>query len=102
MAAAFVAVDEASERGDAQRLAEAFGIDYAALTQLAHAQTTDMREARAMNQALWPATLGYYLEQMLGVGAATVRGSSASSWTMSPDAARFLRSVSARSPTASC
>lgn len=69
----FGPVDEPSKRVDGQWLAEALGIDYEALTRLERADNTDVREARLMNQALWPATLGYYLEQMLGVDAGRVR-----------------------------
>ncbi|MBX0293219.1 hypothetical protein K3G63_22430 [Hymenobacter sp. HSC-4F20] len=53
---------------DGGRLATALGLPEAilgdALT-VAHATTTDGQEAVRMNQALWPATYGYYLEQML-------------------------------------
>ncbi|HEY1307856.1 MAG TPA: hypothetical protein VGF24_30095 [Vicinamibacterales bacterium] len=69
----FTPVDDVTRRVDAQWLAEALGIDYAPLTHLQHADREDVREARLMNQALWHATLGYYLEQMLDISAAQVR-----------------------------
>jgi hypothetical protein len=69
----FTPVDDAARRGDAQWLAEALGIDYTPLTHLQHAEQEDVREARLMNQALWHATLGYYLEQMLDISAVRVR-----------------------------
>ena len=50
------------QRRDGQRLAEALGIDPDVLH---HIQSSDggiERDARAMNTALWPATLGYFLE----------------------------------------
>ena len=64
---------EPAEKKDGQRLAEALGIGFEALQHLEYSDRADVSEARAMNQALWPATLGYYLEQMLGFDAATVR-----------------------------
>jgi hypothetical protein len=69
----FTPVDDLTRRGDAQWLAEALGIDYTPLTHLQHADQEDVREARLMNQALWHATLGYYLEQMLDISASRVR-----------------------------
>lgn len=55
----------ALHKSDGQRLAEAFGIEFDPLLHIAHAGGTDAAEAAAMNQALWPATLGYYFEHML-------------------------------------
>ncbi|MCI0434925.1 MAG: hypothetical protein L0271_14985, partial [Gemmatimonadetes bacterium] len=49
------------------------GVSYEALSRVAHAGNSDAREARLMNEALWSATLGYYLEQMLGIDAGRVR-----------------------------
>lgn len=69
----FTPVDDVAARSDAQWLAEALGIEYGPLEHLQHANSEDVREARLMNQALWHATLGYYLEQMLAIDAATVR-----------------------------
>lgn len=71
--ALFTPTEEPDQRRDAQWLAEALGIDYDPLMHLGHADVADVAEARAMNRALWPATLGYYLEQILGFGADTVR-----------------------------
>ena len=50
---------------DGQWLAEALGIDPQTLQTVEGSDRTDQREARAMNTALWPATLGYSLETML-------------------------------------
>jgi hypothetical protein len=53
------------ERRDGQWLADALGVRAELLARVEGAGATDMREARLMNRALWPATLGYYLEQMM-------------------------------------
>lgn len=45
--------------------AEALGIDPAALHGAEHAADADQADAREMRVALWPATLGYFLETML-------------------------------------
>jgi hypothetical protein len=52
-------------RRDGEWLARALGIDDAIMKRVAHAAGVDQAEARAMNIALWNATLGYGLEQML-------------------------------------
>lgn len=54
------------ERRDGHWLAEALGIDGELLKRIPHAGRRDQAEARAMQTALWPATLGYALEDMLG------------------------------------
>jgi hypothetical protein len=50
---------------DGQRLAEALGIDFAVLQHIDHSDGFDLRDAIAMNRALWPATLGYFMEEMM-------------------------------------
>ena len=50
---------------DGQYLADALGIDYAAVQQVRHADHTDIKEAMCMNTALWPTTLGYYSRHLL-------------------------------------
>jgi hypothetical protein len=52
-------------KADGQWLAEYLGIDAAVLEHVHHAGSTDQRVARAMNTALWPATLGYWMETMM-------------------------------------
>ncbi|HET9196062.1 MAG TPA: hypothetical protein VFO21_24455 [Vicinamibacterales bacterium] len=64
-AANFTATAEDLEKSDAQRFAEALGIEPTPLAFLEHAGNHDVAEAKAMNRALWPATLGYYLEELL-------------------------------------
>lgn len=53
------------DRRDGGWLAGLMGLDPAVLRNSPGYYGTDQREARAMNQALWPATLGYYMEQMM-------------------------------------
>jgi hypothetical protein len=50
---------------DGERLATALGIADTTLDHVREADRRDMVEAVAMNRALWPATLGYFAEQML-------------------------------------
>src|SRR5687767_5861875 len=57
---------------DAKRLSEAWDVDLGKLAQLANANRKDVSQARIMNRALWPATLGYYLEEMLQLDAADI------------------------------
>ena len=60
-------LDEADpwRRSDGQWLAEWLGLDPAAIAPLAHADGRDQLEARAINRALWPATIGYSLDTLL-------------------------------------
>lgn len=69
----FDPVDDPAARTDGQRLAEALGIGFDTVARIERAGQSDIREARLMNEALWPATLGYYLEQMLGIDAGRIR-----------------------------
>lgn len=50
---------------DGQWLADYLGIEPALLAHVHNAGVTDQAEARAMNIALWPATLGYMMDAML-------------------------------------
>lgn len=50
---------------DAQRFAQALGVDPLLFQRIAHAGMTNASSALLMNQALWPATLGYYLDHFL-------------------------------------
>ncbi len=49
---------------DGGRLAAALGIDAAAFDHVARAGADEQRAARAMVEALWPATVGYFLDQI--------------------------------------
>ena len=59
------ATDPRQSQTDGRRLADALGVDYAALQRVQHADQTDMLEAAAMNTALFPATLGYWLRNWM-------------------------------------
>lgn len=50
---------------DGKNLANALGIEYASLQNIAHSNGRDLEEAVAMNTALFPSTLGYYFDTML-------------------------------------
>jgi hypothetical protein len=50
---------------DGQWLAESLGIDSDVLKNVRHSGGTDQSEAKAMNTALWPATLGYMMGSMM-------------------------------------
>ena len=53
------------DKTDAQRLAEAWDVDYQRLALLANAGQRDVAHAKLMNRALWPTTIGYYLDELL-------------------------------------
>lgn len=53
------------KKSDGQRLAEALGIRYETLQYINHSDTSDVAEAMAMNKALWPATLAYFMQEMM-------------------------------------
>ena len=53
------------DKTDGRWLAEILGLDPAALQTVPHYGRTDICDAKAMNVALWPATLGYFCETML-------------------------------------
>jgi hypothetical protein len=61
----FTHEDDGRLKQDGQWLAELLGIDPATLAHVSHASGHDQRDARAMQTALWPATLGYFLSTML-------------------------------------
>jgi hypothetical protein len=64
-APAFTPTADPLERRDGEWLAQWLGIDPAVLAPLAGAAGRDQLEARAMQAALWPATLGYLLGTLL-------------------------------------
>jgi hypothetical protein len=65
-------VDAPLEKSDGQRLVEALGIRPALFQRARHAGGGDAREALHLNRALWNGTLGYFLEEMLGLSLARV------------------------------
>ncbi|CAL1519322.1 hypothetical protein [Chitinophaga sp. MM2321] len=50
---------------DGQWLAESLGISYDALYKVKNSGFTDQLEGKAMNVALWPATMGYMMETLM-------------------------------------
>jgi hypothetical protein len=61
----FTTTTSALDKRDGQWLAEYLGVDPALFTHVHHAGMTDQLASRAMNAALWPATLGYWMETMM-------------------------------------
>lgn len=61
----FEVEQEDFRKRDGQRLAEALGIDYGVLQHINYSDGFDLRDAIAMNRALWPASLGYFMEEMM-------------------------------------
>jgi hypothetical protein len=68
----FEPIDDPFQKSDGQRLAEALGINHELLQRVKSADQRDFKEALAINKALWPGTIGYYLEEMLGLDLTTV------------------------------
>jgi hypothetical protein len=54
-----------TEQTDGQQLVDLLGLDPAVLAGMPNAGSTDQRDARAANTALWPATWGYFLQTAL-------------------------------------
>lgn len=52
-------------KSDAQRFAEALGINHNIVQGIKNANGKDLIEAGAINRALFPATLGYFMEEMM-------------------------------------
>lgn len=63
--ARFDETDDLLDKRDGQWFAEALGLDTDWLKQIPNAGAVDQTEARAMNTALWPATLGYFMDTLL-------------------------------------
>jgi hypothetical protein len=61
----FTMTNDWLDKKDGQWLAEYLGIDPALFAHTHNAGATDQLSARAMNIALWPATLGYWMEGMM-------------------------------------
>jgi hypothetical protein len=54
-----------ADKSDSEVLAQTFGIDHTILRDILDKNMSSRRHARAMNTALWPATMGEYLEEFL-------------------------------------
>lgn len=61
----FALADSLDKQTDGQRFAHYLGIDPAILQTIDQANGTDGLEAMAMNKALFPATMGYFMDEML-------------------------------------
>lgn len=61
----FTEVADPMSKRDGQWLAETLGIEPTVLTTVHGAGGADQMQARAMQRALWPATLGYWMDKML-------------------------------------
>ncbi len=68
----FTITNERHLKQDAQWFAEALGISSPPLAYLANGGVRDIQEAQAMNKALWSATMGYFLEDMLNLAPVVV------------------------------
>ncbi len=55
----------ASEQTDGQRFADLLGLRYDHFYHITNSNLKDYHEARLMNTALWPATLGYFMSEMM-------------------------------------
>lgn len=64
--------DDELDKTDARRLSEAWDVNLESLTPLANAGRKDVSQAKIMNKALWPATIGYYLEELLEFDASDI------------------------------
>jgi len=58
------------DKTDAQRFAEAWDVSLDVVGRLANGDGRDVSNAKLMNQALWPATFGYFFEELLEAEAA--------------------------------
>jgi hypothetical protein len=61
----FTNAEDWTLQADGQLLAQWLGIDSAIFKHVQYGDGYDQRDARAMNTALWPATLGYFMEEMM-------------------------------------
>ncbi len=57
--------DDDYAKSDGQRLCDALGLRYETFQHVRDADALDFRDAQAMNRALWRATLGYFMEEMM-------------------------------------
>lgn len=65
---AFTEDDILNKRKDGQWLAEWLGLDYSITKKILHGDGMDQIDARNMNTALWPATMGYAMESLMKGG----------------------------------
>ena len=67
-ATGFTEENDWNKKKDGQWLAEWLGIDYAITKKILHSGGLDQNDARNMNTALWPATLGYAMGSLMEGG----------------------------------
>jgi hypothetical protein len=60
--------NDTRKRKDGQWLAEWLGIDYSVTKKILNSDGRDQADARNMNTALWPATMGYAMESLMQGG----------------------------------
>jgi hypothetical protein len=65
---AFKEVTDVHIKRDGQWIAEWLGLDYATFQKVLHSDQLDQADARNMNTAIWPATLGYVMESLMEGG----------------------------------
>ena len=61
----FTPTPDAWEKRDGQWVAEALGVDPGLMATVHGSDGRDQMQARAMQRALWPATLGYWMDKMM-------------------------------------
>ncbi len=61
----FTHTDDSTRKADGQWVAEALGVDPALLTSVHGADGRDQERGRAMARALWPATMGYWMDKLM-------------------------------------
>lgn len=61
----FSHTDSYQNHSAGQRFADSLGLDYDVLSTVQNANSPDYAEAVAMNTALFPATMGYFMEEMM-------------------------------------
>lgn len=61
----FLETNDPAQKKDGQWLAEWLGLNPTVFKKTLYSETVDQGDARAMNTALWPATLGYMMESMM-------------------------------------
>jgi hypothetical protein len=62
---AFTALDPNNTSSDGRHLAAALGLSNTFFDRIFNSRGTEAEEALAINRALWPATMGYYLDQLM-------------------------------------
>ncbi len=61
----YIETTDLEETSDGQKLADSLGIDSSVLKKVPNANGRDQIEANAINKALFPATLGYFMREMM-------------------------------------